>query len=324
MRSVVCEELGPEENLRLRDVPVPELEAGKVLIDMRAAALNFPDVLQIRGKYQHRQPLPFPVGGEGAGIVSAIGEGVGELKTGDRVIALGKGALADKMLVDETHAVLMPQDMDFRSAAGFITTYATSWYALNQRGALREGETLLVLGAGGGVGTSAIEIGKAMGATVIAAASTAEKLALAEQLGADHLINYSEQGLKDTVKEITGGRGADLIYDPVGGDYSEQALRAIARGGRFLVIGFAAGDIPRIPLNLPLLKSCAIVGVFWGAFTIHEPAENAKNMEQLLQLYSAGKLKPMVKDVFPLEQYVAAFNCLSERRARGKVILDIA
>ena len=324
MRSVQCEELGPEENLRLRDVPVPELEAGKVLIDMRAAALNFPDVLQIRGKYQNQPPLPFPVGGEGAGIVSAVGEGVGELKTGDRVIVLGKGALADKMLVDEAHALLMPQDMDFRTAAGFITTYATSWYALNQRGTLQEGETLLVLGAGGGVGTSAIEIGKAMGATVIAAASTAEKLALAEQLGADHLINYSEQGLKDTVKEITRGRGADVIYDPVGGDYSEQALRAIARGGRFLVIGFAAGDIPRIPLNLTLLKSCAIVGVFWGAFTIHEPAENAQNMEQLLQLYSAGKLKPIVKDVFPLEQYVAAFNCLSERRARGKVILDIA
>ncbi|MGI9287039.1 MAG: NADPH:quinone oxidoreductase family protein [Pseudomonadales bacterium] len=324
MKAVVCNELGPAEKLALEDVAEPEVGADDVLVDMQAAALNFPDVLQIQGKYQVQPPLPFNCGGEGAGIVIAVGTNVSKCKVGDRVIAVGSGAFSEKMLTTEPYVIPMPDSMDFRTGAGFTTTYGTSYYALRQRAQIKEGETLLVLGAGGGVGTSAVELGKAMGATVIAAASSAEKLALAKELGADQLVNYSEQNLKETVKELTGGKGADVIYDPVGSDFSEQALRAIAWNGRFLVIGFAAGDIPKIPLNLTLLKGCSIVGVFWGAFTMHEPERSAQNFAEMMKMFEQGKLKPIITDVYPLDQYVDAFNCLSERRARGKVVLDIA
>lgn len=323
MKAVMCKEHGPEEKLVLEDVPALTPADNEVLVDMHAAGLNFPDVLQIRGKYQFQPPLPHGVCNEGAGIVAAVGAKVTSVKEGDRVIAVGSGSLAEQMLAHESMVIPMPDIMDFRTGAAFTTTYGTSYHALKQRAQIQPGETLLVLGAGGGVGTSAVELGKAMGATVIAAASTDEKLAIAKDLGADHLINYSEGSLKDKVKELTGGKGVDVVYDPVGGDFSEQALRATAWRGRFLVIGFAAGDIPKIPLNLTLLKGCSVVGVFWGAFTQVEPEENAKNIQEMMQLIVAGKIKPLINDVFKLEQYVEAFNCLSERRARGKVIVDI-
>lgn len=324
MKAVVCNELGPAEMLVLEDVAEPQVGPDDILVEMQAASLNFPDVLQIQGKYQVQPPLPFSCGREGAGIVSEVGVNVSKCKVGDRVIAVGEGAFAEKMRTTENYIIPMPDAMDFRTGAGLTTTYGTSYHALRQRAQIKEGETLLVLGAGGGVGTAAVELGKALGATVIAAASNAEKLALAEKLGADHLINYSEQDLKATVKELTGGKGVDVVYDPVGGDYSEQALRAIAWKGRFLVIGFAAGDIPKIPLNLTLLKGCAIVGVFWGAFTQHEPERSVQNFAEIIELFERGQLKPIITDTYPLDKYVDAFNCLSERRARGKVVLDIA
>ncbi len=323
MKAVVCNALGPAEKLALEEVAEPKVRPDSIVVDMHAASLNFPDVLQIQGKYQQQPPLPFSCGREGAGIVSAVGARVSKCKVGDRVIAVGEGAFAEKMQTTENYVIPMPNAMDFRTGAGLTTTYGTTYHALKQRAQIQEGETLLVLGAGGGVGTAAVELGKAMGATVIAAASSVEKLALAKELGADHLINYSEQGLKDTVKELTGGKGVDVVYDPVGGDYSEQALRAIAWKGRFLVIGFAAGDIPKIPLNLTLLKGCSIVGVFWGAFTQHEPALSVQNFAEIIALFEQGKLKPIITDAYPLDQYVAAFNCLSERRAHGKVVFDI-
>lgn len=324
MQAVVCNELGPAEKLALEDVSEPAMGPDDILVDMQAASLNFPDVLQIQGKYQVQLPLPFICGREGAGIVSAVGANVSKCKAGDRVIAVGEGAFAKQMQTTENYVIPMPDSMDFRTGAGLTTTYGTSYHALKQRAHIKQGETLLVLGAGGGVGTAAVELGKAMGATVIAAASTAEKLALARELGADHLINYTEQDLKSAVKELTAGKGVDVVYDPVGGDYSEQALRAIAWKGRFLVIGFAAGGIPKIPLNLALLKGCAIVGVFWGAFTQHEPERSVQNFAEIIQLFEQGKLKPIITDIFPLERYLDAFNCLAERRARGKVVLDIA
>jgi NADPH2:quinone reductase len=323
MRAVLCKEHGPEEKLALEEVADPTPKENEVLVEMHASALNFPDVLQIRGKYQFQPPLPHGVCNEGAGIVLAVGDKVSSVKPGDRVIAVGQGALAEKMVAHESMVIPMPDAMDFRTGAAFTTTYGTSYHALKQRANIQPGETLLVLGAGGGVGTSAVELGKAMGATVIAAASTDEKLAIAKDLGADHLINYSEGSLKDKIKELTGGKGADVVYDPVGGDFSEQALRATAWNGRFLVIGFAAGEIPKIPLNLTLLKGCSIVGVFWGAFTQVEADVNAQNIREMMELIVSGKVKPLINDVFKLEQYVEAFNCLSERRARGKVIVDI-
>ncbi len=324
MKAVVCNKLGPAEMLALEDVAEPAVGPDDILVDMQAASLNFPDVLQIQGKYQVQPPLPFSCGREGAGIVSAVGANVNKCKVGDRVIAVGEGAFAEKMRTTENYVIPMPDAMDFRTGAGLTTTYGTSYHALKQRAQIKQGETLLVLGAGGGVGTAAVELGKTMGATVIAAASSTEKLALAKDLGADHLVNYSEQDLKGTVKDLTGGKGVDVVYDPVGGAYSEQALRAIAWKGRFLVIGFAAGDIPKIPLNLTLLKGCAIVGVFWGAFTKHELELSVQNFAEIIQLFVQGKLKPIITDTYPLEQYVDAFNCLSERRALGKVVLDIA
>ncbi|MGI9292907.1 MAG: NADPH:quinone oxidoreductase family protein [Pseudomonadales bacterium] len=326
MKAIVCKELGAAENLALEDISSPELSAGEILIDMHAGALNYPDYLQIQGKYQVQPPLPFTCGGEGAGVVAAVADGMTRVKPGDKVIAVGAGAFAEQMKTTEDYVLPMPEGMDFNTAAGFTTTYGTSYYALKQRAQLQPGETLLVLGAGGGVGTSAVEIGKAMGAHVIAAASSDEKLELAKQLGADQLYNYGKDGaagLKNAVKEMTGGKGADVVYDPLGDDYSEQALRATAWNGRFLVIGFAAGDIPKIPINLTLLKGCSIVGVFWGAFTMTEPEESAKNFGEMLQMIEAGKLNPIITTVYSMEQYADAFNCLGQRRARGKVIIAI-
>jgi NADPH2:quinone reductase len=268
--------------------------------------------------------MPFSPGGECAGEIVAVGEGVERVKVGDEVIAMtGYGCFRERIVANE-HAVMpMPEGLDFTQAAGVATTYFTSYHALKQRAQLKEGETLLVLGAAGGVGSTAVELGKFMGANVIAAASSEEKLALCRELGADETINYSEQDLKSAIKELTGGRGVDVVYDPVGGDYAEPALRGMAWNGRYLVIGFAAGDIPQIPLNLTLLKGCAIMGVFWGRFVAEEPAVHLQNIKDLWGLFAEGKLKPAINDVFDLADYEAAYEVMTGRRARGKVILTI-
>lgn len=306
------------------DWPEPELGEEDVLIEVKAAGLNFPDVLIIQGKYQFQPDLPFIPGGECAGVVAAVGDKVTRYKPGDRVLSAGgSGAFCAKIAVHELGVFPMPESLSFEQAAGISITYFTSYYALKQRADLQPGETLLVLGAAGGVGSSAIELGKQMGAKVIAAASSEEKLALCRQLGADEVINYAEVSLKDAVKELTGGKGVDVVYDPVGGDYAEPAVRSMAWNGRYLVIGFASGPIPQIPLNLALLKGCALVGVFWGRFTGEEPEVNLQNIKELWELFESGKLSPTITEVYPLEQYQDAYNCMIERRARGKVIMTM-
>jgi NADPH2:quinone reductase len=325
MKAVVCREHGLPDKLSLAtDWPEPVLGDHDVLIDVKAAGLNFPDVLMIQGKYQYQPEMPFIPGGECAGVVAAVGAKVTRFKIGDKVLSAGgAGAFCEKIAANELGVFPMPAALSFEQAAGVCITYFTSYYALKQRANLQPGETLLVLGAAGGVGTSAIEIGKQMGAKVIAAASTDEKLALCKKLGADELINYSKVSLKDAIKELTVGKGVDVVYDPVGGDYAEQAIRGMAWNGRFLVIGFASGPIPKIALNLALLKGCSIVGVFWGRFAGEEPQVNLKNIEDLWALFESGKISPVVTDCFPIEQYEAAFNGMIERRARGKVILTM-
>lgn len=325
MKAVVCRELGLPEKLALvEDWPEPSVGEHDVLVEVKAAGLNFPDVLMIQGKYQYQPQMPFITGGEFAGVVAAVGAKVCRFKVGDKVLSAGNsGAFCERIAVPESNAFPMPPGLSFEQAAGVCITYFTSYYALKQRAHLQPGETLLVLGAAGGVGTSAITLGKHMGAKVIAAASTDEKLALCKSLGADEVINYSKVSLKDAIKELTGGRGVDVVYDPVGGDYAEPAIRGMAWNGRYLVIGFASGPIPKIPLNLALLKGCSIVGVFWGRFTVEEPLVNHKNIEALWELFASGTISPVVTDLFPIEQYEAAFNCMIERRARGKVILTL-
>lgn len=325
MKAVVCKEHGLPDKLVLEsDWPDPEIGEQDVLIDVRAAGLNFPDVLIIQNKYQTQPDLPFIPGGECAGVVTAVGSGVSRFKPGDKVISMGAhGAFCSKIAASQHSVFPMPEGLGFEQAAGVAITYFTSYHALRQRADIQPGETLLVLGAAGGVGTTAVELGKLFGARVIAAASSDEKLELCRQLGADEVINYSRESLKDRVKELTGGRGVDVVYDPVGGDFSEQALRSMAWKGRFLVIGFASGPIPKVPLNLALLKGCAIVGVFWGRFMAEEPEVNLQNIHELWELFAAGKLKPVVTDLFPLEEYEAAYACMMERRARGKVILTM-
>ncbi len=329
MRALTCPEhgSGAGETLVLEAAwPTPALGDRDVRINVKAAGLNFPDVLMIQGKYQLQPEMPFVVGSEISGVVDAVGSAVTRFQTGDKVIAMG-GGFREQAVCNEDVVFSKPQALSFEEAAGIAITYFTSYHALKQRANIQPGETLLVLGAAGGVGTTAIELGKLMGAKVIAAAGSAAKLELCRQLGADEVINYSEASLqangslKDQLKALTGGKGVDVVYDPVGGDFSEQAIRAMAWNGRFLVIGFAAGAIPKVALNLALLKGCAIVGVFWGRFTGEEPAVSMKNIEELWELFEAGKIKPVVTDSFPVEQFREAFLCMTERRARGKVIL---
>ena len=325
MKALVCKELGLADKLELADDwAEPELGDHDVLINVKAAGLNFPDVLIIQGKYQIQPELPFIPGGECSGVVEAVGPKVTRFKVGDKVLSMGaSGAFCEKISAMEFSVFPMPEGLSFEQAAGISITYFTSYYALKQRANIQPGETLLVLGAAGGVGTTAIELGKLMGAKVIAAASSAEKLELCKRLGADEVINYNEVSLKDTVKELTGGKGVDVVYDPVGGDYADPAIRSMAWNGRYLVIGFASGPIPKIPLNLTLLKGCSLVGVFWGRFSGEEPEQNIKNIEELWELFASGKISPVVTDSFPFEQYEEAFNCLIERRARGKVIMTM-
>lgn len=326
MKALICKQHGTVENLSLeQNWPEPECGPNEVVVDIKAAGLNFPDTLIIEGKYQVQPDMPFIPGAEGAGVVSEIGSNVSNVSVGDEVIFIGShGGFCEKAVLPAMMVIPKPPHQSFVQAAGIGMTYFTSYYALKQRAQLQAGETVLVLGAAGGVGITAVELAKQMGATVIAAASTEEKLELTRQMGADHTINYVTDNLRDRIKEITGGKGVDVIYDPVGGDMAEAALRSIAWNGRFLVVGFAAGDIPKIPLNLALLKGAAIVGVFWGAFTQKEAANNLQNIQELWGMFAEKKLSPIVTDVFAFEDYEKAFKQLTERRARGKVIMEIA
>ena len=322
MRAVVCRELTGVSGLELvRDWPDPQAGPGEVLVEVKAAALNYPDLLMIQGLYQERPPLPFVVGTEMSGVVAAVGEGVTHVAPGDRVVAACGRTLAERVVAKAPLVIPAPARLGFESAAGICITYFTSMHALKQRARLEPGETLLVLGAAGGVGTTAVELGKQMGAVVIAAASSDAKLALARRLGADHVVNYSTEDLRERLKAITGGKGVDVVYDPVGGALAEPALRSMAWGGRYLVIGFAGGDIPRIPLNLPLLKGCSIVGVFWGSFAAREREVQRRNVVELWNMFEAGQLVPVVGETHPLDDFARAFESLAARRAQGKVVL---
>ena len=324
MRAILCKELGPANTLVIDDIPSPEPGKGQVKVRVKAAGLNFPDTLIIEGKYQIKPELPFSPGGEMAGEVLAVGEGVQRFKPGQRVMGLtGYGAFAEEILVPESNLIPVPDGMNDHTAAAFSMVYGTSYHALKQRANIQPGETLLVLGASGGVGLAAVELGKAMGATVIAAASSAEKLDVAKEAGADDLINYAEEDLKDALKQRYP-KGVDVIYDPVGDKFTEAAIRNMAWNGRLLIVGFAAGDIPKIPANLALLKGCSIIGVFWGAFTQKEPQTNIQNIMELMQLFTQGKINPRISQVFPFEEYEQALAALTSRTAKGKVVLDIA
>ena len=324
MKAVLCKSYGPPENLVLEEIDAPSPGEGQVLIDIYSTGMNFPDTLQIQGKYQFQPPFPFTPSSEVAGKVAEVGDGVTDLKVGDRVMAMvGTGGMAEQAVANVAGAEKIPDSMSFDTGAGFGMIYGTSYHALKQRADLQPGETLLVLGASGGVGIAAVELGKLMGARVIAAASTDEKLDVARQHGADDLVNYGDGQLKEKVKELTGGKGADVIYDPVGGDLFDQCARCINWKGRILVIGFASGTIPRYPINLALLKGCQLVGVFWGSFCKREPQVHEQNCRDLFELFGRGEIKPLISQVFPLEKYVDALNVFVNRQAVGKVVLRI-
>ena len=322
MKAVLCKAFGPPDTLVYEDIPSPVPGKGEVVITMKAASVNFPDVLIIENKYQVKPPLPFSPGSELAGVVKEVGEGVTRFKPGDKVIAFaGSGAFAEETKTEEDRLIPMPEGMDFKTAASFILTYGTSDHALRDRAEVKPGETLLVLGAAGGVGIAAIEIGKALGARVIACASSADKLEVCKQHGADELINYATEDLRERIKAITAGKGVDVVYDPVGGPYTELVLRSMAWRGRLVVIGFAAGDIPKVPLNLPLLKGCSIVGVYWGEFTKRQPREFMLSVAQLGKWFREGKLKPHISATLPLAQAADALKMMAARQVKGKVVL---
>lgn len=324
MKAILCRAYGPPESLVVADVPSPVAGPGEAVVSVKAASLNFPDVLIIQNKYQFKAPLPFSPGSELAGVVKAVGDGVTHVEVGDRVMAFTTyGAFAEEVKTDAQRLMPIPQGMDFVTASAFVLTYGTSDHALRDRGELSAGETLLVLGAAGGVGLAAIEIGKAVGARVIACASTDDKLAVCRAHGADETINYVRDDLRARINDLTAGRGADVVYDPVGAPYTEPALRSIAWRGRLLVVGFAAGEIPRIPLNLTLLKGCAITGVFWGEFTRREPERFAKSMRQLTQWFAEGRLRPHVSATFPLERAPEALALMAARKVTGKAVLMV-
>jgi NADPH2:quinone reductase len=325
MRALICERFGPPEELVLREIAVPRPGHGEVLIRVCAAGVNFPDSLIIEDRYQIKAPLPFAPGGELAGLVEAVGPGVTRFRPGDRVAALTHwGGFAEYALASEERMTRVPESMDFDTASAFTLVYGTAHHALGQRGALQPGETVLILGASGGVGLAGIEVARAMGARVIAGASSAQKLAVAKAHGADVLVNYAEQDLKATVKELTGGKGVDVVYDPVGDKLADPAFRTIGWGGRYLVIGFAGGQIPSLALNLPLVKGAAIVGVFWGDFVAREPAAHHKNMAELYAMHANGMLKPLISARFPIAEGGAAIRMLMDRKVTGKVIVTAA
>ena len=324
MRAILCKELGPADKLVIEDVPSPQVSGDGVKVKVKAAGLNFPDTLIIEGKYQIKPELPFSPGGEMAGEIIEVGPDVKNLKPGMRVMGLtGYGSFAEEMVIGESRVIPVPDGMKDETAAAFSMVYGTSYHALKQRANIQPGETLLVLGASGGVGFAAVELGKAMGAKVIAAASSDDKLQVAKEAGADDLINYTDEDLKEALKSRYP-QGIDVIYDPVGDRFTEPALRNMAWNGRFLIVGFAAGEIPKIPANLTLLKGCSVVGVFWGAFTAKEPKAHIQNVKELMQLFADGKINPRVSEVFPFEQYEDALAALSSRRAKGMVVLKVS
>ena len=322
MKAVLCKEYGPPASLVIEDIASPTPGKGQVVVSVKACGVNYPDILIIQGKYQLKPPLPFSPGSEVSGIVKEVGEEVHIVKAGDRVIAFcGIGGYAEEVVTEATTLIKIPATIDFPTAAGFTLVYGTAYHALKDRAQIKPGETLLVLGASGGVGLATVELGKLMGARVIAAASSDEKLAACKQMGADETINYSTEDLRERMKALTNGKGVDVVFDPLGGNFSEPVLRSVAWNGRFLVIGFVAGDIPRIPLNLPLLKGCSIVGVFWGSFTEHEPQRSQQNLQELLTLLAQGIIKPHISATYPLERAAGALNDLMNRKVKGKAIL---
>lgn len=322
MKAIICEQYGLPESLKFGELPDPIPGPNQVLIQVEACGVNFPDVLIIQNKYQFRPELPFSPGGEVAGKILTLGENVDKFQIGDPVLALcGWGGFAEKVTVDQDRVFLLPKRLKAEEAASTLYTYGTSYHALKDRALLNPGETLLVLGAAGGVGLAAVELGKLMGAKVIAAASSEDKLALCRQKGADATINYESEDLKARVKELTHGKGVDVIYDPVGGNYTEQALRGIAWKGRYLIVGFANGEIPKIPMNLPLLKGCAVVGVFWGQFSRLEPNSNRENMDQLALWIKEGKISQHISKRYRLEEAPEALQTLLERKMLGKGVV---
>jgi len=324
MKAIVCKSYGPPENLVLEDIDDPVASENEAIVKVYSASLNFPDGLQIQGKYQFQPPMPFTPGSEVGGIITSVGAGLQGFSVGDRVMATpGIGGLAEQVAVKADGLRKIPDSMDFKTAAGFAMIYTTSYYALKQRAQLKPDETLLVLGASGGVGLAAVELGKVMGARVIAAASSDEKLEFVNRLHPDALLNYSDGEFKERVKDLTKGRGADVIYDPVGGDLFDQSCRCINWNGRLLVIGFASGRIPEYKANLALLKGASMVGVFLGRFRKEEPQEYENNFAELLQMYDEGKLKPIVTESFAMSDFVDAFNVFTERKVMGKVTLEI-
>jgi NADPH2:quinone reductase len=324
MRAVLCKAYGPPDTLAVEDIASPEPGPGEVRVAVHAAGLNFPDTLMIAGTYQYKPPFPFSPGMECAGIVDAVGPAVSTVQPGDRVTAMtGTGSFAEEVVANEMGVMRIPDTMSFEEAAGMPVTYGTTMHALVDRGRLREGQSLLVFGAAGGVGLNAVELGSILGGSVIACAGSDEKLDIARKYGAEHVINYSTESIKDRVKEITDGAGADVVYDPVGGDAFDQALRCIAWDGRLLVIGFASGRIPAAPANLVLLKQCSIVGVFWGAWAQREPARNRANFEQMFRWFEEGKIRPHVSATFPLDGVPDAMAALLSRKTTGKVVIAV-
>lgn len=324
MKAVHCRAYGPPEALVIEDVPSPVPGRGEVRVAVRAASVNFPDLLIIENKYQVKPPLPFSPGCEAAGVVAAVGDGVAHVVPGDRVMAItGYGAFAEEICVPADRVFPIPDTMDDERAASFLFTYATAHHALCDRGQLQRGETLLVLGAAGGVGTAALEVGNAVGARVIACASTDEKLAFCRAHGASETINYATSNLRDELRRLVGENGVDVVCDPVGGAYTEAALRSTAWRGRVLVVGFTAGEIPKISLNLPLLKGCSIIGVSWGGHMRREPEQFARSIDELLRWYREGRLRPHVDRTFPLERVAEAMNLVATRGVMGKVVIDV-
>ena len=324
MKAVLCKAWGPPESLVFEERPSPRPKDDEVVITVDAAGVNFPDTLIIEGKYQYKPEFPFSPGAEVAGVIKEVGAKVTTFQAGDVVAALGLwGAFAEEVAITAKKCVKLPASADRRVAAAFGLTYGTSYYALKDRAMLQRGESLLVLGAAGGVGLAAVELGRLMGARVIAAASSDTKLATAREFGATDTINYETEDLREAIKRLTDGKGVDVVYDPVGGRYTEPAVRGLAWKGRYLVVGFAAGEIPKIPLNLLLLKGASIVGVFWGSFTQQEPDTNANNIATLMQWVQQGKLRPLISKTYPLEQAALALRDLMERRAQGKIVLTV-
>ena len=321
MKALLCKQFGPPETLVVENIEDLHAQKGQVVIGVKACGVNFPDTLIIEGKYQFKPPFPFSAGGEVAGVIKEIGEDVTHLKVGDDVFALtGWGGFAEEVVIAASRVLKMPPNMDYATAASLMYTYGTSYHALKDRANLQPNETLLVLGAAGGVGLAAVNLGRIMGARVIAAASTDEKLELCKQYGATDLINYSTQDLRTRLKEITGG-GVDVVYDPVGGDYTEPALRSMNWKGRYLVIGFASGPIPNLPMNLPLLKGCSVNGVFWGSFAEREPKANFQNVMELIGFYNKGELVPYIQKTFSLEETPQALYDMLNRKVMGKLVV---